>query len=80
MFLSYCITHKAISTPILASVAYAAVVAVSATMTVKQAVGAMTTALIAVTAFDLMRFRLRYLNFFRLYISIQLKHYFQKFE
>ena len=76
VFLSMCITHKAISTSLAAAVAAAAALASVAVVDVAAAVAAEvataaevalgTTAAVAIafTSSDLTRFRLRYLNFF----------------
>ena len=82
MSLSRCITHKAISTPLAAAVASAAagasVAAVEAQVAAAAEVVAGATAAVTTTP-DLMRFRLRNFNFFKLYFSLHLRNYIQKF-
>ena len=67
MFLSYCITYKAISSPLVAAVVSAAAVAVASAAAVVPLAGAAevvvgATAAVSTTS-DLTNFRLRNLNF-----------------
>ena len=75
MFLSYCITYKAISSPLVAAVASAAAVAVASAAAVVPVTGAavvpataevvvVTTGAVSTTS-DLKHFRLRNLNFLK---------------
>ena len=71
MLLSYCITYKAISSPLVAAVASAAAVVAPAAAKVTVAGAAVVAeASIAVTLSDLMRFRLRYFIFLNYIFTI----------
>ena len=70
MFISYCITYKAISSPLVAAVASAAAVGVASAAAVVPLAGAdvevMVGATVAIrTTSDLMHFRLRNMNFLK---------------
>ena len=66
------------SVAIVAVAAALAAVAVKVAATAEVAVGPTATVGIAFTASDLTRFRLRNLNFLKMYFSLQLRNYIQK--